>query len=115
MKFWDKMVGNDITNAVKEYDKRAKELSPAYQKAWGQVETQLWTHSDFTGRNLLPIMDGVIGMLEEADAGGLPIDAVFEADLSDFVDSIAGDEGTADFQEKWRRQLNNNIKKKLGD
>lgn len=41
MKFWDKMVGNDITNAVKEYDKRAKELSPAYQKAWGQVETQL--------------------------------------------------------------------------
>lgn len=87
MKFWEKITGGDMTKELKAYDLRAKKLPADYQVAWEKISLNLWPHSDFTGRNLMPILDGVLGLLEEA---------------------------AKSIRDKWREQLNNNIAKKLG-
>ncbi len=47
----------------------------------GKNKVNLWQHSDFTGRNLMPILDGVLGLLEETDVDGRSVKDVLGDDI----------------------------------
>lgn len=114
MNFWDKITGNDMTKELKIFEVRVKKMPNDYQEVWGKINENLWEYSHFTGRNLMPILDGVIGMLEEAVAEGQSVEEVLGDDIKGFCSALVGEEGAKSFRDKWRKQLNNNIAKKLG-
>lgn len=114
MNFWEKITGSGMTREMKTFESRAKKLPGDYQAAWENIKANLWLHSDFTGRNLMPILDGVLGLLEETAADGQSVQEVLGDDIKGFCSALAGEEGAMSFRDKWREQLNNNIAKKLG-
>lgn len=115
MNYWDKITGNDMTREFKALNARARKLPSDYQAAWEEIKINIWPHSDFTGRNLMPILDGVLGLLEETAAEGQRARDVLGDDIQGFCMALIGEEGAKSFRDKWRRQLNNNIAKKLGN
>ncbi len=114
MNFWERVTGSDLTIQLKTFESRAKKLPADYQAAWEKINANLWPHSDFTGRNLMPILDGVLGLLEEAASDGQSVQEVLGDDIKGFCSALAGEEGAKSYRDKWRDQLNNNIAKKLG-
>lgn len=114
MNFWDKVTGSDMTREMRAFELQAQKLPADYQKAWGKIKAELWTHSDLTGRSLMPILDGVLGLFEESSAEGENVQEVLGDDIKGFCSALIGEEGAKSFRDKWRRQLNNNIAKKLG-
>ncbi|SDI97831.1 DUF1048 domain-containing protein [Natribacillus halophilus] len=113
MNLWEKITVSDMTKEMKSFESRAKKLPVDYQVAWEKINANLWPHSDFTGRNLMPILDGVLGLLEETAADGQSVQEVLGDDIRGFCLALAGEEGAKSFRDKWREQLNNNIAKKL--
>lgn len=114
MNFWERVTGSEMTKEFKAYEARAKKLPEEYQAAWEKIKANLWTHSDFTGRNLMPILDGVIGLLEETAADGQSVKEVLGDDIKGFCLALVGEEGAKSYRDKWREQLNNNVARKLG-
>ncbi|MBW7457426.1 DUF1048 domain-containing protein [Paenibacillus sepulcri] len=114
MNFWEKITGSDMTKELKSFESRVKKLPADYQAAWGEVWANIWHYSDFSGRNLMPILDGVLGLFEETAADGQSVQEVLGDDIKGFCSALAGEEGAKSFRDKWREQLNNNIAKKLG-
>ncbi|MFD1674274.1 DUF1048 domain-containing protein [Alicyclobacillus fodiniaquatilis] len=114
MNFWDRVTGSDMTKEFKAFESRVEKLPTDYQMAWKKVNSTIWIYSDFTGRNLMPILDGVLSLLEETAADGQSVQEVFGDDIKGFCSALVGEEGAKSFREKWRDQLNNNIAKKLG-
>ncbi|HIW32843.1 MAG TPA: DUF1048 domain-containing protein [Candidatus Paenibacillus intestinavium] len=114
MNFWEKVTGSDMTKEMKNFESRAKNLPADYQAAWEKINFNIWQYSDFTGRNLMPILDGVLGLLEETAADGQSVQEVLGDDIKGFCSALAGEEGVKSYRDKWREQLNNNIAKKLG-
>ena len=114
MTFGEKITGSDMTKEMKAFESRAEKLPADYQAAWEKIKANLWPHSDFTGRNLMPILDGVLGLLEEAAADGQSAHEVLGDDIKGFCSALAGEEGAKSFRDKWRGQLNKSIAKKLG-
>lgn len=114
MNYWDKITGGDMTKEFKAFESRAKKLPTDYQVAWEEIKANLWTHSDFTGRNLMPILDGVLGLFEETAADGQSAREALGDDIKGFCYALVGEEGAKSYRDKWRQQLNNSIAKKLG-
>jgi len=113
MNFWEKITGSDMNKEMKRYNSRAKKLPADYRAAWGKINTYLWQHSDFTGRNIMPILDGVLELMEQSSVDGQSIAEVLGGDIKGFCSVLAGEEGAKSYRDKWREQLNNNIAKKL--
>lgn len=113
MTFWEKITGSDMTKELKALESRVKKLPADYQAAWEEIIANLWLHSDFTGRNLLPIFDGVMGLFEETAADGRHVSEVLGDDIKGFCAILAREEGAKSFHDKWREQLNDHIAKKL--
>lgn len=113
MNFLEKITGSDMTKEMKAFEMRAKKLPADYQAAWEKININLWEYSDFTGRNLMPILDGVLGLLEETAVDGQSIQEVLGDDIKGFCSALVGEEGAKAYRDKWRKQLNNNIVKKL--
>ncbi|GAA1254944.1 hypothetical protein GCM10009609_17800 [Pseudonocardia aurantiaca] len=80
----------------------------------GRDQGHLSAYSDFTGRNLTPILDGALGLLEETAADGQSIHEVLGADIGGFCAALAGGEGARSYRDRWREQLNRNVARKLG-
>ena len=114
MNFWERITGSDMTKELRAFASRVKKLPLDYQQAWEKINTYLWPHSDITGRNLMPILDGVLGLLEETAADGQSAREVLGDDIKGFCSALAGEEGAKSFRDKWRAQLNNSIARKLG-
>ncbi|MPN59511.1 hypothetical protein SDC9_207232 [bioreactor metagenome] len=114
MNFWDKITGSELNETLKTFESRAKMLPSDYQAAWEKIKANLWPHSDFTGRNLMPILDGVIGLLEETAADGQSAGEILGDDIKGFCCALVGEEGATSYRDKWRAQLNNKIAEKLG-
>lgn len=114
MNFWEKITGSDMTKEMKAFESRVKKLPADYQAAWETINANLWPHSDFTGRNLMPILDGVLGLLEETAADGQRVQEVLGDDIKGFCSALIGIDAAKSYRDKWRQQLNNNIAKKLG-
>ena len=113
MNFWEQITGSDMTKEFKTFESRIKKLPDDYQAAWKEINANIWYYSDFTGRNLMPILDGVLGLLEESAAGGQSVQEVLGGDIKGFCAALAGIDGAKSIRDKWREQLNNNIVKKL--
>lgn len=114
MSFWEKITGSNMTKEFKNFELRVKELPADYQAAWEKIKENLWQHSDFTGANLMPILDGVLGLFEERAADGKSVQEVLGDDIKGFCLELVGEDGAKSYRDKWRNQLNNNIAKKLG-
>ncbi|MCP2638364.1 DUF1048 domain-containing protein [Microbacterium sp. HD4P20] len=113
MNFWETITGSDLTKDWKAFEARAEALPPDYREAWGEIAIQLLPHGDFTGRNLTPIMDGVLGLLEESAADGLSVEEVLGDDIPGFCAALAGGDKARTFRDRWREQLNRNVARKL--
>lgn len=113
MRFWDKITGSDITNEMNGFESRVQKLPADYQAAWRKISAILMPHSDFTGRNLMPILDGVLGLFEESVSEGQSAQAVLGDDIEGFCSALIGDAGAKSYRDKWRDQLNENVAKKL--
>ncbi len=114
MNFWEIITGSDMTKELKIFKSRAKKLPADYQTAWKIINANLWPNSDFTGRNLMPILDGVLGLLEETAAEGQSVQEVLGDDIKGFCLALVGEEGSKSYRDRWRAQLNNAVAKKLG-
>lgn len=114
MNFWERITGSDMKRGWNHLEARAKKLPPDYQAAWAEINANLWQYSDFTGRNLMPILDGVLGLLEEAAADGQSVQEVLGDDIKGFCAALAGEEGAKSYRDKWRAQLNRDVARKLG-
>ena len=113
MTFWDKITGNDITREFKSFEARAKKLPSDYQEAWEKIKRYILIHSDFTGRNVMPIIESALVILEETSADGHNIEDALGNDIREFCSELVGKDANS-YRDKWRKQLNNNIAKKLG-
>jgi DNA-binding ferritin-like protein (Dps family) len=113
MNFWDRITGNDMTREWKAFESRVQKLPADYQSAWKEIAANFWTYSDFSGRNIMPILDNVLGLLEESAADRQSINEVLGDDIKGFCSALAGAEGAKSYRDKWREQLNNTITKKL--
>lgn len=114
MNFWEQITGSDMTKEMKAFELRIRKLPDDYQAAWEEINANIWYYSDFTGRNLMPILDGVLGLLEEGAADGESVQEVLGGDIKGFCAALAGEEGAKSYRDKWREQLNRTIAKKLG-
>lgn len=114
MNFLEKITGSDLKKEFKTFESRVKKLPADYQTAWEEINGNLWLHSDFTGRNLISILGGVLNLFEETMADGQSVQEVLGGDIKGFCLALAGDAGAKSYRDKWREQLNNTIAKKLG-
>jgi DNA-binding ferritin-like protein (Dps family) len=62
----------------------------------------------------MPILDGVLGLLEETAADGQDVREVLGDDIPGFCAAVAGGEGARSYRDRWREQLNSNVARKLG-
>lgn len=113
MNFWEKITGSDLTEDWQAFEARAAALPDDHRLAWEQIKAHLMPHGDFTGRNLTPIVDGVLGLLETAAADGQSADEVLGDDIPGFCAALVGDDGAKDYRDRWRKQLNRNVARKL--
>jgi DNA-binding ferritin-like protein (Dps family) len=114
MSFWETITGSDLTRDWQAFDARAKALPADHQAAWEQIKEHLYPYSGFTGRNLTPIVDAALGLLEEAAADGQSAHEVFGDDIPGFCAALAGGQGARTYRDRWREQLNRNVARKLG-
>ncbi|HEY4266582.1 MAG TPA: DUF1048 domain-containing protein [Galbitalea sp.] len=114
MNLWDTVTGNDLTRDWTAFNKRAANLPADYQSAWQQITLSLMAHGDFTGRNLTPIADGVLGFLETTASEGQSAKDALGDDIAGFCAALMGeDSATKSYRQKWRDQLNRNVERKL--
>jgi DNA-binding ferritin-like protein (Dps family) len=114
MNFWEMITGSDLIREYREFEARAGALPAEYRAAWEEIKTHLFAYSGGTGRNLMPILDGALGLLEETASDGQRVEEVLGDDVKGFCAAIAGVEGAKTYRDRWREQLNNNVAKKLG-
>ena len=114
MNFWEKITGSDLTKEYRAFQVRAEALPPDHRAAWQEIQACLAPYGSFTGRNLMPILDGVLGLLEETAADGQDVREVLGDDIPGFAAAVAGGEGATTYRDRWREQLNRNVARKLG-
>jgi DNA-binding ferritin-like protein (Dps family) len=114
MNLWETVTGSDLTRDWKAFDARAAELPADYREAWDRIKTELFTYGNFTGRNLTPIADGALALLEETASDGQSVHEVVGDDITGFCAALAGGEGSRSYRDRWREQLNRNVANKLG-
>ncbi|WP_157244922.1 DUF1048 domain-containing protein [Nonomuraea typhae] len=114
MNFWETITGSDLSREWKTFEARVAALPADHQAAWEKVKDHLSPYGDFTGRNLMPILDGVLGLLEETASEGQSIHEVLGDDITGFCAALVGDEGARSVRDRWREQLNKNVARKLG-
>ncbi|MGW2824750.1 DUF1048 domain-containing protein [Streptomyces sp. NPDC001443] len=114
MSFWETVTGSDLTRGWKALEARSEALPADHRAAWEQIKVHLSPYGSFTGRNLMPILDGALGLLEEAAADGQRVQEVLGDDIGGFCAALAGGEGARTYRDRWREQLNRNVARKLG-
>ncbi|MCA1217222.1 DUF1048 domain-containing protein [Streptomyces sp. 8L] len=113
MNFWEKATGSDLTRDWKAFGARVEALPDDYREAWDQIVAHLFPYRDFTGRNLTPILDSALGLLEVSAAHGQSIHEVLGHDIQGFCTALAGGTGARTHRDQWREQLNRNVARKL--
>lgn len=112
--FWDRVTGNDMTRQMKAFEQQVQTLPADYQAAWQLIQKTVWTRTDITGRNLMPIFEGIVDLMTEAAADGLNATEALGDDIAAFADNVAATSGAQNLQDRWRANLNRRVAKKLG-
>jgi DNA-binding ferritin-like protein (Dps family) len=113
MNFWESITGSDLTREWEAFETRAEALPADYQAAWKQINVHLFPYAGFTGRNLMPILDSALRLLEETAADEQSIHAVLGDDIQGFCAALARGEGARSYRDRWRERLNRNVARKL--
>lgn len=113
MRFWETVTGSDLTRGWTAYEVRAAALPDDHRAAWEQIKAHLFPYGNFTGRNLMPILDAALGLLEQTAAEGQGVQEVLGDDIAGFCAALAGGEGARTYRDRWREQLNRNVARKL--
>lgn len=113
MNFWETITGSDLTRECQAFEARAEVLPAEYRAAWEEIKGHLFPYGNFTGRNLMPILDSALGLLEETAADGQSVREVLGDDVRGFCAALAGGEGARTYRDRWREQLNRNVARKL--
>ncbi len=113
MDLWSMITGNDLTDDWKGFEVRASRLPREHHEAWGQVIAHMLPFGNLSGRNLTPLFDGILGLLEESAADGRTVREALGDDIAGFCAAVAGGEGARNFQDRWRDQLNKTVAKRL--
>lgn len=114
MNLWETITGSDLTRDWRAFEARAAALPEDYQHAWEQIKAHLMLGGDFTGRNLTPIVDGVLALLETTSADGESAEKALGEEIPAFCAALVGDNRAArDYRRRWREQLNRNVARKL--
>lgn len=113
MNFWEKVTGSDLTRDWEAFGDRVEALPDDYREAWDQIVAHLFPYGDFTGRNLTPILDSALGLLEVSAADGQRVHEVLGDDIQGFCTALAGGAGARTHRDRWREQLNRNVARKL--
>ena len=100
MNLWETMTGSDLTREWQALEARAEALPADYRAAWAQVKAHLFPYAGFTGRNLMPIMDNALRLLEETAADGQDIYEVLGDDIKGFCAALAGGEGARSYRDR---------------
>jgi DNA-binding ferritin-like protein (Dps family) len=111
MNFIDLVTGHDIDRAQATFAATIATLPADYQAAWATISQSLWTHSDFTGRNLIPIMAGIVDLLVETAGEGLSVQDAIGPDPAAFAANVATASGAQDLRGRWRQQLDREVAK----
>ena len=114
MYFWETITGSDLTRESEGVRSPSRGMPADYRAAWEQIRLHFFSYWDFTARNLMPILDGALGLLEETAADGQSIHEVLGDDVEGFCAALAGGEGARSYRDRWRDQLNKNVARKLG-
>ncbi|SDM40484.1 DUF1048 domain-containing protein [Allokutzneria albata] len=114
MNFWETITGSDLTREWKALEARAAALPADHRAAWEQIKGHLSLYSNFSGRNLLPLLDNALVLLEETAADGQGVEEVLGDDVEGFCAALAGEEKGRSYRDRWREQLNRNVARKLG-
>ncbi|WP_328453065.1 DUF1048 domain-containing protein [Amycolatopsis sp. NBC_00438] len=113
MKLWETITGSDLTKEYQAFETRAEVLPADYRAAWEEIKGHLFPYGDFSGRNLMPILDSALELLEETASDGQSIHEVLGGDTKGFCTALAGGEGARSHRDRWREQLNRNVARKL--
>ncbi|WP_433293827.1 DUF1048 domain-containing protein [Actinoplanes sp. CA-030573] len=113
MSFWQTITGSDLTRDWTAFEARAAALPADHRAAWEQIKGNLFPYGNFSGRNLMPIADAALALLEESAAEGLSAHEVIGDDIPGFCAALAGGEGARTYRDRWRAQLNRNVARKL--
>ena len=105
MNFIERVTGSDITKAMKNLSVRIQNLSPAYQDAWDEMQSCLYTYGDF---------ENLAELLEIASAENQSVEEILGSDIKSFCSSLFSGEEMKTYRDKWRRQLNQNVERRLG-
>ncbi|MFE9404992.1 DUF1048 domain-containing protein [Streptomyces sp. NPDC006530] len=113
MNFWEKVTGSDLTREWNAFEARVEDLPGEYRVVWGQIVAHLFPHGNFAGRNLMPILDSALGLLEVAATDGQSVHEVLGDDVRGFCTALVGGAGARTYRDRWREQLNANVARKL--
>ncbi len=113
MKLWDTVTGSDMTRDWKDLRARAEALPEDYRAAWAQITAHLFQYAGFTGRNLTPLLDDALGLLEQTAADGRDVHEVLGDDVEGFCAALAGGAGARTLRDRWRERLNRAVDRKL--
>lgn len=113
MSFWETVTGGDLTREWKAFETRAAALPADHREAWEQIKRHLFPRADLTGRNIMPILDGVLGLLETTAADGQSAHDALGDDIEGFCAALAGGGHARTYRDRWREQLNRNVARKL--
>lgn len=114
MDILDTITGRDMKKQWNTMEARAKKLPRDFQGAWDEMKTNLWQHASFSGRNVMPLLEGVMELMEEEASQGRGAQEVFGGDIDGFCAALATEEGAKSFRDRWRDQLNQSIRRRLG-
>jgi DNA-binding ferritin-like protein (Dps family) len=113
MSVWESVTGSDLTREWKAFEARAQALPADHRAAWEQIKGNLFPYGGFTGRDLLPIVDAALALLEESASDGQSIHEVLGDDIPGFCAALAGGKQARTYRDRWREQLNRNVARKL--
>lgn len=107
----EKIIGDFEEKKVwKEMKTRVKALPEDYRTTYEEIQKYLWMTS---GIGSIDPFKNLIDLFEEGSANGRSVLEITGSDVAAFADELVRGEQT--YFDKYRRNLNNNIMKKLGN
>lgn len=108
-KIIDTIVGSlDDKKEWRSIEKRAKALPREYNVVYEEIKHYIWNTSGITTINAFR---NLIDLFEESTASGRPVLEVTGNDVAAFCDELV--KGEKSYFDKFRKNLNGDIKKKL--